>query len=90
MYVEKVCMYLENIEYWFPEENIKMLARIRRLIDEEFPRWTKEKLLILSAFGDIIRAASYAERQSLKPYISTRFPKIPGNPLALFESTLRK
>jgi DNA modification methylase len=81
---------LENIEYWFPEENIKMLARIRRLIDEEFPRWTKEKLLILSAFGDIIRAASYAERQSLKPYISTRFPKIPGNPLALFESTLLK
>ena len=81
---------LDNIDYWFPDENIKMLARIRRVIDEEFPRWTKEKVLVLAAFGDIIRAASYAERQSLKPYRSKRFPKTPGSPLALFESTLSK
>jgi len=79
---------LDNLDLWFPSTNIRKLAQIRGLIEEEFSKKSKSRGLVLAAFGDIVRAASFAERQSLKPYVSRRFPKTPGEPFRLFKSAV--
>jgi hypothetical protein len=81
---------IQNIDHWFIPHNIRDLARIRMLIS----KWSQEhqnlEPLLLATLGDIIRPTSNAERQSLKPYVSTRFPKDPAEVLPTFEKTFRK
>jgi DNA modification methylase len=81
---------IANIEHWFPEENIKNLARLKRVILEYVDHKPIFESFLLSAFGDIIRAASFAERQSLKPYVSTRYRKQPGEVLPLYLKCMDK
>lgn len=66
---------LTNIDYWFTDESFDDLLKLKTYIiglrlDQD------EQNLLLTAFGDIIRACSRAERQSLKPYISTKYEKV--------------
>ncbi|THH38616.1 hypothetical protein E4Z66_03340 [Aliishimia ponticola] len=67
---------LANIDYWFDDVNfadlLKLKSTIFDLTDEG-----KIRDFLLAAFGDIIRACSKAERQSLKPYISKKYEKTP-------------
>ena len=67
---------LHNIDYWFNEDNFRELLKLKTSIFEITPKG-KFREFFLAAFSDIIRAASKAERQSLKPYISKKYKKIP-------------
>lgn len=66
---------LTNIEYWFHEENFDDFLRLKQAI-LQFSNSEKARDFFLSALGDIVRACSKAERQSLKPYISTKYTKV--------------
>ncbi len=67
---------LANIEYWFDEKNYSDLLKLKTAITD-LAKTKKQSDFLMTAFGDIIRACSKAERQSLKPYISKRFTKTP-------------
>lgn len=81
---------IANIGHWFPEENIKNLSKLKRIITEYVESRPMFRNFLMAAFGDIIRASSFAERQSLKPYVSTRFRKQPGEVLPLYLKCLDK
>lgn len=65
---------LNNIEYWFDEQNFDELLRLKSFIYENI---TNEKHLkfFKVTFADCIKPSSKMERQSTKPYISSKFPK---------------
>lgn len=65
---------LKNIEYWFDEQNFDELLRLKSFIYESI---TNEKHLkfFKVTFADCIKPSSKMERQSTKPYISSKFPK---------------
>jgi DNA modification methylase len=79
-----------NIDHWFPEKNIDDLARLKRVIAEFVETAPKVNNFLYAAYADIIRAVSYAERQSLKPYVSSRFKKQPAEVLPSFQKCLKK
>lgn len=81
---------IPNIDHWFSKKSIADLARIKRVVLEFTEAKPKYRSFLLAAFGDIIRGVSFAERQSLKPYVSSRFEKVPGDALALFQKCLEK
>ena len=70
---------LRNIDYWFQEEEFLDLLKLKTQIAESCATNRKIENFFMVAFADIIRGCSKAERQSLKPYISTRFEKKPKN-----------
>lgn len=65
---------LVNVAYWFSEDNFRDLLKLKSTI---FSLSNEGRIrdFLLAAFGDIIRACSKAERQSLKPYISKKYEK---------------
>lgn len=65
---------MNNIEYWFDEANFKHLLSLKSLIYLNCSD-INIKRFFLAVLADIIRAASKAERQSLKPYISKKYIK---------------
>ena len=67
---------LKNIDYWFGETNFSDLLKLKSTIFSVTSEGVARDFL-LAAFGDIIRACSKAERQSLKPYISKKYVKKP-------------
>ena len=80
---------LKNLEYWFSRNNFIKLWKLRTCIKKYSPSRDIEALL-LAAFGDIIRACSKAERQSLKPYISKKFTKVSRDAYAEYFRIARK
>lgn len=78
---ERLLPELTNIEYWFDEENYFNLLKLKTAIIKLAGN-KKQSDFLMTAFGDIIRACSKAERQSLKPYISKKYAK---NPKPVFE-----
>lgn len=74
---------LANIEYWFGDKNFVDLLKLKSAIFE-LSDDGKNREFLLAAFGDIIRACSKAERQSLKPYISKKYEKKPKGVLDEF------
>lgn len=64
----------KNIEYWFDDVNFNDLLKLKTLI-HELANEKSVKRFFLAVLADIIRAASKAERQSLKPYISKKYTK---------------
>lgn len=81
---------IPNIHHWFSEKSVDDLIRLKRVILEFTETKPKYRNFLLAAFGDIIRGVSFAERQSLKPYVSSRFEKIPGDALTLFQKCIAK
>ena len=77
---------LENIEYWFSQDHFDDLLRLKTTIFRVSNN-NVERDFLLAILGDIIRACSKAERQSLKPYISKKYPKIPKPILPQFKQT---
>ncbi len=65
---------LNNIEYWFDEQVFNDLLRLKSFIFENI---SNEKYLkfFKVTFADCIKPSSKMERQSTKPYISSKFPK---------------
>jgi DNA modification methylase len=66
---------IDNINYWFSEENYTDLLKLKTLIYKNTIKSESIRQFFLAVLADIVRASSKAERQSLKPYISTRFAK---------------
>lgn len=81
---------IQNIDHWFPEKSVNDLVKLKRVIMNFTESRPKFKNFLLAAFGDIIRGVSFAERQSLKPYVSSRFEKKPGDVLTLFQKCILK
>jgi hypothetical protein len=75
---------LKNIEYWFDDEKFTELLHLKAVILKS-TNTKKYQEFFLAAFGDIIRAVSRAERQSLKPYISKKYIKISKSAISEFE-----
>jgi DNA modification methylase len=65
---------LNNIEYWFDEQTFKDLLKLKSFLYENV---LNEKYLkfFKVTFADCIKPSSKMERQSTKPYISSKFPK---------------
>jgi hypothetical protein len=81
---------IPNIHHWFSEKSVDNLVRLKRVILEFTETRPQFQNFLLAAFGDIIRGVSFAERQSLKPYVSSRFEKTPGDVVTLFRKCLGK
>lgn len=92
-YAKKPASHLEpslaNIHYWFTKRNYTQLLQLKTALFDLAPNKTTRDFFLV-VFGHIIRSCSKAERQSLKPYISTKYPNIPRSPLPEFEKTARK
>lgn len=80
--------HINNINHWFPTENIKQLGQIRFYINQINNQNIKDFLLICLA--SIIRKCSYADDSSPKPYVSSKVKKVPGDPKKEFNSIFKK
>lgn len=75
---------IPNIEKWFCGRSITGLSYIKYTIDRLCGENTNAKDYLYVALAGIIRKASNADEVSPKPYVSTRYPKTPAEPLELF------
>jgi DNA modification methylase len=69
---------LRNIEYWFSEDNFLDLLKFKKAIYSITPESSMERDFFRLILADMIRPCSKAERQTLKPYISTKYIKVPS------------
>jgi DNA modification methylase len=81
---------LRNIKYWFYQRQFNDLLRLKTAIFELTKDNKKINSFMLVVFAEIIRSCSKAERQSLKPYISKKYPKVPNEVLPSFENAVNK
>lgn len=65
---------LNNIEYWFDSNIFNDLLRLKSIIYETVLNEKFLKFLKIT-FADCIKPSSKMERQSTKPYISSKYPK---------------
>ena len=80
---------LKNIHYWFDDDQFEDLLKIKTSILKTC-RNDFERDFFLAALGDIIRQCSKAERQSLKPYISSKYGKVTKPALPTFKKAVSK
>lgn len=64
---------LTGIKRWFKPEDLDNLLRLKSAIVSIVP--LKYQKFFMIVFADSIKPVSLMERQSLKPYISTKYPK---------------
>lgn len=81
---------IPNIDHWFSEKAIEDLSKLKRVLKNYCEVNPETSNFLFAAFADIIRGVSNAERQSLKPYVSSRFEKKTGEVLTLFKKCLGK
>lgn len=75
---------IPNIEKWFCEKSILWLSFFKHTIDALAEDNQNVKDYLYVVLSGIIRKVSNADEVSPKPYISTRYPKIPADPSELF------
>ena len=75
---------IQNIEKWFCETSIVQLSFIKWFIDKSCENNGRVKNYLYVVLAGIIRKCSNADEVSPKPYISTRYPKIPEIPMEIF------
>lgn len=69
---------LHNITYWFTEKNLTDLLKLKASIGAICQPNSKAYNFFQLVLADIIRPCSKAERQTLKPYISKKYAKVPA------------
>ena len=77
---------LRNIDYWFDKKQFQDLLKLKTaiyLVCQE----TRELNFFKVVLASIIRPCSLAERQTLKPYISKKYKKIPADVGSIFDKT---
>lgn len=84
---ENLVPKLENIRYWFDEGQFEDLLRLKSAIHERTEEATLERDFFNLVLADLIRPCSKAERQTLKPYISKKYIKVPAEVLPTFHKT---
>jgi DNA modification methylase len=67
---------LRNVEYWFHDNIFQDLLRFKSYT-YHLPMDDRYKNFFKIVFADMIKPCSKMERQSTKPYISSKFPKTP-------------
>jgi len=65
---------LAGIERWFKNDDLKKLLSLKNCIKAMTP--SKYLSFMMVAYADCIKPVSLMERQSLKPYISQKHPKV--------------
>ncbi len=65
--------HLTGIERWFKDNDLNELLRLKSAILNIVPN--KYQKFFLITFADAVKPVSLMERQSLKPYISTKYAK---------------
>lgn len=65
---------LTGIKRWFKKEDLSYLLKLKSAITYVVPK--KYQPFFMVTFADAIKPVSLMERQSLKPYISTKYPKV--------------
>lgn len=78
---------IPNIDKWFCTESVMGLSFLKHQIDILASDNEKVHDYLYIVLAAIIRNCSNADNVSPKPYISTRFPKEPGEPIPLFYKT---
>ncbi len=78
---------IHNLEKWFTQDAIQKLSFLKYQIDTLAKNNQKIHDYLYVVLAAIVRKASNAEEVSPKPYISTRFPKTPGDAIELFFKT---
>ncbi|MCK4250339.1 modification methylase [candidate division WOR-3 bacterium] len=70
---------LHNIHHWFSRNNIIQLSHLKEKIHKVYLRIKDKKVynFLLVCFAATIRKCSYADDNSPKPYVSSRFIKKP-------------
>lgn len=79
---------IDNLEHWFPKENINLLGKLRFLIEEIED--TRFKDFFKVCFISIIKKSSFADDASPKPYVSSKVIKTPVNPIVEFNNVFNK
>lgn len=69
---------IDNLNHWFPDDNIEELGKLLKQINEIDSRKIKDFFKV--CFVSIIKKCSYTDDSSPKPYVSTKIKKIPGKP----------
>lgn len=78
---------IPNIEKWFCNDSIVGLGYLKTKIDELSRNNQNVKDYLYVVLAAIVRKASNADEVSPKPYISTRYPKEPADPMVIFFKT---
>ncbi|MHA1730460.1 MAG: DNA methyltransferase [Promethearchaeota archaeon] len=70
---------LPSITHWFPEKNTELLSRFRAEVKKIEDENLRDFFWIVLA--RVLKRCSYADDQSPKPYVSSKYPKTPGDPV---------
>lgn len=76
-----------NIRYWFDENTFNSILSLKTAIYRICKREKKYEDFFRIVLADIIRPCSLAERQTLKPYISRKYKKIPHEVSVTFKKS---
>lgn len=86
--IEPIIPEIDNLEHWFPKENIDLLGKMRFLIESIEDRRFEEFFKV--CFISIIKKCSFADNSSPKPYVSSKIIKKPANPIVEFTNIFNK
>lgn len=84
---ESAVPQIPNIQKWFCARSVLWLSNYKAAIDRLCRDNERIRDYLYVVLAAIIRKASNAEEVSPKPYVSTRYPKTPGDPRELFFKT---
>lgn len=76
-----------NINKWFCEKSVLWLSFFKSTINELAAQNENVRCYLYIVLAAIIRKVSNADEVSPKPYVSTRYPKVPADPYELFFKT---
>jgi len=79
---------INNLDHWFNQDNLSVLGKIRTLINQILDKDIKDFLDV--CFVSIIKKVSNADDISPKPYVSSKFAKIPPNALEEFMQIFKR
>jgi hypothetical protein len=80
---------LTNVEYWFDRRNFDELLKLKNAIYSMLDSDDRQLAVFRVILADMIRPCSKAERQTLKPYISKKYPKQPSDVGETFEKSFK-
>ena len=79
---KKIVANINNIEHWFPANNIDELGKIRQYIETIQDSTIKDFCLV--CFASIIKKVSFCDDVSPKPYVSSKVIKTPESAITAF------
>lgn len=81
---KKLVANINNIEHWFPVDNIDKLGKIRQYIETIQDTTIKDFCLV--CFASIIKKVSFCDDVSPKPYVSSKVIKTPESAITAFSN----